>query len=939
MSILLFIPIVFSISCVLRSNSCNSGEFCLFSRYQQDNSHVGNCSAYSLLTCCSDPYLEKVEIKSSCGLGENGTISMFNYTNAHAEIYTAGNYDYKVCVSCPWFCSLRTSCLPDEYNLASLNASTNAHIASPGYYGLQVCCKRDDIAPTASNIGQNSSSIQPGQAVKIYVFWQDNGNLSHAILETNETGIWQNKSIYGSPLTIKANSGWSNFTWQNSSISNRVVGWRVYANDTCGNWHATDINSFNVQAATLTQCQNITSPGTYVLTNDVSASGTCFNITADLVELDCNGKRIDYAQATSGYGVYVDRRNNVTVKNCRIFGGNYDYSYGIYLNRANYTRIEGNNVSTGGYGVYGVFVYSSSNNSVVGNNVSTGGVSAHGVFIFSGSNNNNFVGNNVSTRGVNAHGLAISLSSNNTISQNKFYTYNSYAVYVSGDFFNHYNNFIDQTNTEYGKPVLYYFNKTNLVIENNDTIGEIFIAYSNYTSIKNVTLDKDGVVFAYTYFSNVTQSRINTLFTGVWVFSGSNNSFVGNNVSTGGDGAHGVYVSSGSNNNNFVGNNVSTGGSSAYGVFIFSGSNNNNFVGNNVSTGGNYGYGVYVSLGNNTNLANNFIKTTQSSSYGIYVYANSFNITLINNTIQTSSNDIRFRQNSSMQIINTSFNKSSVFWEPTAANAWINVSYYVDVLVRNFTNSIDSAQVNITNYTNSLVFSGYTSSDGYITTQILPEFFANGTYSYSCPSSQANLTCASPYNFSASKGSLFNSTIETVNQSKTVEIILFQKILTISLSQKLSEGIFFTNINGSKNNTQLPIEVDKWNNATWNYNNTPQPGDKKTLYWIYNDGNVNQDFCIKANADLTCNEGSCIGNTIPIMNVAFTNSTQNDQQNPSFSEQNRLSTSFIKIATNVQPGEYRYFRFWLYGNLTGKPSGIYNTTYTVRNVESGSACQ
>ncbi|MBU5688612.1 MAG: right-handed parallel beta-helix repeat-containing protein, partial [Candidatus Aenigmarchaeota archaeon] len=394
MSILLFIPIVFSISCVLRSNSCNSGEFCLFSRYQQDNSHVGNCSAYSLLTCCSDPYLEKVEIKSSCGLGENGTISMFNYTNAHAEIYTAGNYDYKVCVSCPWFCSLRTSCLPDEYNLASLNASTNAHIASPGYYGLQVCCKREDIAPTASNIGQNSSSIQPGQAVKIYVFWQDNGNLSHTILETNETGSWQNKSIYGSPLTIKANSGWSNFTWQNSSISNRVVSWRVYANDTCGNWHATGINSFNVQAATLTQCQNITSSGTYVLANDVSASGTCFNITADLVELDCNGKRIDYAQAASGYGIYVERRNNVTVKNCRIFDGNYDYSYGIYLNRANYTRIEGNNVSTGGSYAYGVYVDSGSNNSVVGNNVSTMGYYADGVYIESGSNNS-VVGNNV----------------------------------------------------------------------------------------------------------------------------------------------------------------------------------------------------------------------------------------------------------------------------------------------------------------------------------------------------------------------------------------------------------------------------------------------------------------------------------------------------------------------------------------------------------------
>ncbi|MBU5687803.1 MAG: right-handed parallel beta-helix repeat-containing protein [Candidatus Aenigmarchaeota archaeon] len=318
----------------------------------------------------------------------------------------------------------------------------------------------------------------------------------------------------------------------------------------------------------LTQCQNITSSGTYVLANDVSASGTCFNITADLVELDCNEKRIDYAQAASGYGIYVDRRNNVTVKNCRIFDGNYDYSYGIYLNRANYTRIEGNNVSTGGDNADGVYAY--------------------------------------------------------------------YSI-------------------------------------------------------------------------------------------------------------------------------------------------NNILVGNNVSTGGNYAYGVYLYLSSNNSLISTLIKTIQKSSYGIYIYSNSFDIALINTTINTSSNDIRFRRNSSMQIINTSFNKSSVFWEPTAANAWINVSYYVDVLVESNLGYVDSAQVNITNYTNSLVFSGYTSSNGYITTQILPEFFANGTYSYSCPSSQANLTCASPYNFSASKGNSFNSTVEAINQSKTVEIILYFEYYYITI--------------------------------------------------------------------------------------------------------------------------------------------------------------
>ncbi len=183
----------------------------------------------------------------------------------------------------------------------------------------------------------------------------------------------------------------------------------------------------------------------------------------------------------------------------------------------------------------------------------------------------------------------------------------------------------------------------------------------------------------------------------------------------------------------------------------------------NVSTSGVSARGVYLGLSNNNNFYNNYIKTTQTNAYGFYIYQNSFNITIINSTIQTSSNDIRFMQNSSMQIINTSFNKSSVYWESTSY-AWMNVSYYVDVYVRNFTDPIDNAQVNITNYTNSLVYIGYTGSNGYTVTQMLPEYFANGSYSYSCPSTQANLTCASPYNFSASKGNLFNSTIESLNQ-------------------------------------------------------------------------------------------------------------------------------------------------------------------------------
>ncbi|MCX8179030.1 MAG: right-handed parallel beta-helix repeat-containing protein [Candidatus Aenigmarchaeota archaeon] len=794
--LIVLLPSVLAIQCTIRQNSCNPGEFCLFSRFQANNTHVGNCTAYGNLTCCSDPYLTNVEIKSSCSLGQNGTISMFNYTNSHAEVFTEGNYNYRVCVDCPWICTLRSSCLSGEYALVSMNSSTNSHIGEPGFYANQLCCKIDDVLPIASNIGQNVSSINVGQAVKIYAFWQDNGNISHAILETNETGVWQNKSIYGSPLTIRANSGWSNFTWQNSSFSSTVVSWRIYANDTCGNWFVTGTN--NIQIGILSGCQNITSSGYYRLDNDVSAIGTCFNITANNVELDCNWKRINYAQSASGYGVYVEQKNNVTVKNCRMSGGSYDYSYGIYFYYSNFSTAQSVNITT---------------------------------------------------RGTNSYGVAMDSSKNNTI--------------------------------------------------------------------KN---------------SNIT--IIGTSY-GIITHTSANNTIESNNITTNADSASGIFMYQ-STNNTINLNHISTSGDYAYGVYLYS-SENNLVKSNYLRANGWWSYVNMLRAASKNQFVNNSAISFNSGSYGFYVYESSFNLTLINNTINTTADHIRFRENSSMQIINTSFNKSKVSWESTALNAWINVSYYVDVYVRNFTDPINAAQVNITNYTNSLIHSSYTGSNGYIETQLLPEFFANGSYVYSCPSSQSNLSCASPYNFSASKENMFNSTIEYINQSKIVEIILFPKIISVSLSEKLSQGIFFTSVNGSLNNTQLPVEIEKWNNATWNYNKTPSHGDNKTMYWIYNSGNVNQDFCLKANADLTCYNGPCTTMTISASNVAFTNSTFNNATYPSFSSDRNLSTSYVKIAENVMPGEYHYFRFWLYVERD-KPSGIYNTTFSVRNVESGSPC-
>jgi hypothetical protein len=106
----------------------------------------------------------------------------------------------------------------------------------------------DTTPPQWSNQSQSTSTPAVGDQVNLSAYWTDDTALSQAWLATNETGIWENKTTYGSPISFAAAvNGWSNFTWQNSSIpAGTVVAWRIYANDTSGNENVTDIMTFKV---------------------------------------------------------------------------------------------------------------------------------------------------------------------------------------------------------------------------------------------------------------------------------------------------------------------------------------------------------------------------------------------------------------------------------------------------------------------------------------------------------------------------------------------------------------------------------------------------------------------------------------------------------------------------------------------------------------------
>lgn len=137
---------------------------------------------------------------------------------------------------------------------------------------------QDLVKPLWRNQGQNASTIGVGWPILLYAQGKDKA-LDFAWLETNETGAWQNKTTYSSPMDMNDASEvwtWSNFTWQNSSITeSKVVGWRIYYNDTSGNENVTDTMAFKVDATPPTI--TIDSPQNIIY----GSSSIWFNVTLD----------------------------------------------------------------------------------------------------------------------------------------------------------------------------------------------------------------------------------------------------------------------------------------------------------------------------------------------------------------------------------------------------------------------------------------------------------------------------------------------------------------------------------------------------------------------------------------------------------------------------------------------------------------------------------
>jgi|GEM_PF-4176489 len=133
----------------LANASCPGGYTRIFGMSAQENAHVEaqNESNYNVSVCCRD-----LTGSNALGTGSDGTgvINLSNFTNAHAETPSSGNYLVPVylnasnaSIGCSVNLTGEGSCPADFACMGTLSNETNAHVSNctgTGRYNVTVCC-------------------------------------------------------------------------------------------------------------------------------------------------------------------------------------------------------------------------------------------------------------------------------------------------------------------------------------------------------------------------------------------------------------------------------------------------------------------------------------------------------------------------------------------------------------------------------------------------------------------------------------------------------------------------------------------------------------------------------------------------------------------------------------------------------------------------------
>jgi len=367
----------------------------------------------------------------------------------------------------------------------------------------------------------------------------------------------------------------------------------------------------------------------YTFTDDIV--GYTIAVERDNIVIDGGG----YSLQGSGNstGIFLQERNNVSVKNMKI----RNFSYGIRLYAVPGTGSSGNNVS--------------------GNNITKNTI---GIWVGFSSGNNVISGNTITE---NDYGISIAYSSNNVLRNNQMNN-NKYNFWVGAEVSIGTSSFVhdvDTSNTVDGKPIYYWVNQrdrtvpsdagyvalincTSITVQNlklaHNGQGILLVSTNNSLITKNYIINNGyGIMLYGAYvpcaYNHITENRItentedgihqwgghddtitknyitNNQKNGINSFDSRYNTIVGNNITANKD--NGIKLWGFDSNKNVVSENYIA--NNENGITLDT-SFNNNIIGNSIIA--NKGWGIilaYTSVtpfSNNKIYHNNFVNDQQA---------------------------------------------------------------------------------------------------------------------------------------------------------------------------------------------------------------------------------------------------------------------------------------------------------------------------------------
>lgn len=254
------------------------------------------------------------------------------------------------------------------------------------------------------------------------------------------------------------------------------------------------------------ECGNVPTSGCYINKDTTFSTGT-YSINLGVVinksnvVLDCNNSWL-YGP-TLNFGIRVQDKTGVTIKNCRLT----HYNYGIYLRNSSYSTVTNNELDDNS--AYGLYLRDSNNDYIIDNTLLR---NDNGIYL-QGSDNNIVHNNHLSENQISC--IKADSSFNNEISSNEIIDNgNAYGIWVKGSNEN--------------------------VLKNNAVKGSmygIFLQSSNNSKINN----------------NMVRDNTNTNKRGVYLKDSNNNDLKGNTVT---NNFHGIFLDLSSATNTIEYNNI-----------------------------------------------------------------------------------------------------------------------------------------------------------------------------------------------------------------------------------------------------------------------------------------------------------------------------------------------------------------------------------------------